>query len=521
MKCARLALMGADGSGKTWSMSPRRAWSCLGRAGWLYAVALAAGAAGCGTETATSSSAAADESESSRIVSGSLCPTCLPSVGGESSDFEGDLPLCAGFVRRRFVTDAQAEAAGYEIAGVRARVAREFEAPLRWREEAPRAFELAPAAAMPPSGFTPETSIRGVVSAASEVAFAELDPAFCDAAGVCPIGGEEPVRCADYVASIAPTLDLTLTLETDDDAIRAATLTSRLRLTGGEAEGSLVEFDGDLALARGTLRIGSGISDPHWGRLRAMLAFWPTTVRGMLTPELYPGELGIHDSNGQVVEYPSSPRSRYAPLSAHWPGDACAPGRLPIDADNLEGRATLERFSAEYSAIQAGVRDTPLLDADWDDVPGPGAGRAQIGLDLPGDPRPSCVDSGGNPSVDVDVHIWSADGRLDWTQTVPAQLERPSDEAVWLRLEHGDYFPADAEFWISSLKGIDLLGGAGARVRLEAALDEFGVSYGELRVMGVPECSREFRCLSSNASEAPSCAACDDTMTLLTVDWRR
>jgi hypothetical protein len=501
-------------------MSRRRGWLCRGRAGLLCALAFAAGAVGCGTDAAKSSAAAADEAESSQLVIGSLCPSCQPSVGGESSDFEGDLPACAGFVRRRLVTEAQAEAEGYEVAGIRARVAREFDAPLRWREEAPRAFELAPSAAMPPSGFTPETSIHGVVSAASEVAIAELDSAFCDAAGVCPIGGEEAMRCADYVASIAPTLELTLTLETADDAIRSATLTSRLGLISGEAQGSLVEFDGDLALAQGTLRIGAGISEPHWGRLRAMLAFWPTEVRGTLTPELYPGELGKQDSNGQV-EYPSSPRSRYAPLSASWPGDACVPGRLPIDADTLEGRATLEHFSAEYSAIQAGVKATPLLDADWDDVPGLGTSRAQIGLDLLGEPRPSCVDSSGNPSVDVAVHIWSADGRLDWTQSVPAQLERSSGEAVSLRFEHSDDFPADAEFWSSSLKGVDLLGGAGARVRLAAGLDEFGVSYGELRVRAVPECSREFRCLSSNPSEAPSCATCEDTMTLLTVDWHR
>jgi hypothetical protein len=115
MKCARLALMQVVGNGRTWIMSRRRGWFRRGRAGLHYALAFAAGAVGCGSDAAKSSSAGADEADSSRLAIGSLCPSCQPSAGGESSDFEGDADVCSAFARRRSVSFDEARAAGFDM----------------------------------------------------------------------------------------------------------------------------------------------------------------------------------------------------------------------------------------------------------------------------------------------------------------------------------------------------------------------------------------------------------------------
>jgi hypothetical protein len=505
-------------------MSRRRGWLCRGRAGLLYAFAFVAGAAACRTDSATSTSAAADDDESSRLVSGSLCPSCQPTVGGESSDFEGELPECAAFFRRRAVTDEQAQAAGLDMPKIRALVTREFMAPLRWSESTPDIEAPAPSPAMPPSGFSAETSIHGVVSAASEIMLGELDPVLCDGASVCRAVGGEPLDCTAFIASATSMLELTLELETADAAIESSALSASLWLTRDDVRDVLsADFVGDLVSAQGLLRFGDGLPEPRSGVLRALLGFWPATVRGVLTPVMFSPKPALTDDvdgegNATIQNTP------YAPLSAHWPGDACEPIELPLDAATAEGREALERLTAEYPAAKARVEATPRLDASWFDSPGPiAARRTQIGLELLGDPRPSCVALFGEPHFHIDVHAWSEDGRLDWTLPLQAELRRRPGKTPALVFYGSQHFASDAEFWSSSLKGVDLLGAPTADVHLGAGygLDDSSYIEGQLQVSAVPDCSRDSRCLSSNAPEAPPCADCGTAANVVRVEWRR
>ena len=512
------------------------------RNGVLSVCALVAAAAGCSSETGSASGAGRNgasgegsttsapdpEADASRLTIGSLCPSCQPSdaellAGGESSDFEGGIDGCAAFVRHRMVTLEEAKAEGFDIERVRALVEREFSAPLRWAENAADFLQLAPPAAMPPSGFVTETSIHGVVRAASELAIAELDPALCDSAGVCSFSSDYRGSCASYIAGIRSTLDLTLELQTADAAIECTTLSGRVWLSRGEAPVALdAGFGVDLALVRGTLRLGSGLPEPHSGSLLASISFWPTAVRGALTPVFLPIVPVYITGNGEAR--PIAPVWRYAPLGARWPGDVCDSSELPVDSETAEGRAALERWASEYPAAEARVSGAPLFDATWFDVPGTSDSHlARVGVELIGEPRSFCVNSLGEPNSEVDVHVWSEDGTLDWTLPVRAELRRRPEQVPSLRLFRAEQFASGASFWSTNLERVDLLGAPGAEVSLAVGygLDESNFIDLRLQVQAVPGCDRDYRCPALDAPETLPCESCGTPAVVMRAGWSR
>lgn len=478
-------------------------WWGPGPVGMLRAVAVATGALGC-------SSSEDAGSESAPIVTGDVCPLCEPRLGGESSDFEGDLPVCYGFMRRRPVTDEQAQALGFDIASIRSRVEREFTAPLRW-SDGPQPFAPSPPVSMPPSGFLPEASLHGVVTAASEMVVAELDPEFCDAAGNCQLSlPPEVVACAGEARSFVSTLELTLEIGTSDQAIESATLSGVTRLVKGEAPSVVLgEFDGDLSLVQGALRIGLAAAEPHFGLLAATVGFWPTAVRGQLTPEVYSEAPDTRAVDTLPDDTPSAPTWRYAPITGLWPADGCGHAGRPIDEPSAEGQAALDRIAADYPAAEARMNGTPPLDGGWDAIPAPGPiAPVLIGLQLVGDARPSCAEADGTPRFEVDVHVSSSDGRLDWTFPAHGELRRRPDEAPSLALYGTAYFAPDAAFWSENLRGADLLGAVGAEVQFHVAysLDDSATVDGQLEVRAI---------------SASRCAECGTSMPVLQLRWGR
>jgi hypothetical protein len=469
--------------------------------GLLGAVAVATAAPSC-SSNGDSGRPAATGSDRAPVVIGDVCPLCEPRLGGESSDFEGDLPVCYGFMRRRPVTDEQAQALGFDIASIRSRVEREFSAPLRWSEDEPQPLEPSPPGGMPPSGFLPEASIQGVVTAASEMVVAELDPEFCDAAGNCQLSlPPELIACADDAASFVSTLELTLEIGTSDRAIESATLSGVTRLVKGEAPSVVFgEFDGDLSLVQGALRIGLGATEPHFGLLTAAVGFWPTAVRGQLTPVVYSEAPDTRAVDTLPDDTPFSPSWRYSPITGLWPGDGCGHAALPIDEPSAEGQAALDRMAADYPAAEARVNGAPPLDGGWKDIPSPGTiAPVLIGVELVGDARPSCAEADGTPRLEVDVHVSSSDGRLDWTFPAHGEVRRRPDEAPSLALYRTEHFASDAAFWSENLRGTDLLGSAAAEVQFNVAygLDDSDAVYGQLEVRAVPDCARGHECGTS------------------------
>jgi len=518
---------------------PRRAGcapSCSHAVAVAFAVGLAAlSAAGCSSEGAGArnasgargNSTSAEEAEAAPVTIGNLCPSCTPSdtgllAGGESSDFEGDTPECVSFLRRRNVGFDEAQAAGIDIARVLPLVTREFTMPLRWGEGELEDAGPAPAGAIAPSGFSTETTLHGVVGAASEIELADLDPARCDAASVCTAEDGSSFDCAWYLASISSALDLTLELDTADASIASASLSARLWLTRGDPQlAPVADFVGDLSLARGTLRVTDGVPEPHTGSLRALLGFWPTAVRGVLTPVLYLGRIvqqGVRDGDElRVLNW------SYAPLSASWPGgDACDPSEFPIDDESSEGRAALERLTTEYPAAQARVNDTSPQIADWFVAPRSTVvvGRTRARIELIGEPLPTCVSSYGEPHFEGDVRVWTEDQRVDWTLPIRAELQRRPGKETAVLFRGGAHFAPDSQFWSSSLQGVDLLGAPGADVSLRGGrgLDGSVLIFGDLEVQAVPACDRDPRCPSVNSPDA-ACAECGTEVNVSHLRW--
>jgi hypothetical protein len=514
--------LGIDASRERWhDISMVRlslGWWGLGPVGMLRAVAVATGALNC-------SSNGGSGSDSAPVVIGDVCPLCEPRLGGESSDFEGDLPVCFGFMQRRPVTDEQAQALGFDIASIRSRVEREFSAPLRWSEDEPRPLDSSPPASMPPSGFLPEASIHGVVTAASEMVVAELDPELCDAAGNCQLSlPPEVVACADDARSFVSTLELTLEIGTSDQAIESATLSGVTRLVKGETPSVVFgEFDGDLTLVQGALRIGA--TEPHFGRLGATLGFWPTAVRGQLTPEVFSEEPDARVTYTVPDDTPFSPSWRYAPLTGLWPGDGCYHAAVPIDEPSAEGQAALDRIAADHPVAEARVNGTPPLDGGWDAIPAPDPiAPVLIGVQLVGDARPSCAEADGTPHLEVDVHVSSSDGRLDWTFPARGELRRRPNEAPSLALYRTEQFASDAAFWSENLRGADLLGSVAAEVQFNVAYsldDDSDAVQGQLEVRAIPDCARDYRCAGPRAPSAPQCGECGTSTPVVQLFWGR
>jgi hypothetical protein len=68
-----------------------------------------------------------------------------------------------------------------------------------------------------------------------------------------------------------------------------------------------------------------------------------------------------------------------------------------------------------------------------------------------------------------------------------------------------------------------LLGAPDADVHLGARYGLDAASYieGQLQVSAVRDCARDSRCPSSNAPEAPPCAECGTSASVLRIEWSK
>jgi hypothetical protein len=474
---------------------------------WTALAALAA--SGCTKDATETNGADMPGGGNEPLVSGPLCAECGPYAGGESSDFEGDVHRCEEFRTQRRISVAEAMALGFDITALLDIVEREFSAPMRWVSES--LSSLTPG--LPARGFEAETTVSGTLRSAGTVIYQSLDPEVCDEDGNC-----EGESCADYAQTWFPaTLELELDIETADGAVEATTLHGGMPFAADSLpEVALLEFAVDLSEVSGTLRLESNRSGPHLGRLEARLALWPDFVRGTLSPVIVPDEPGAMPSEG-VADLPYQPSWQYQPITAAWPRDGCSIETLPINDETSEGRAALARLAVEYPAAQAFVNMASPMAATWDDVRerGRGGSGAQLGLEILGEPELRCVETDGSATFYTEVHVWTDDGRLDWTTQMSGAIFSRPEEPPGLFLSANQTFDADAAFWSSTLRGVDLLGAENAEVQFRSS---FGLAQEDAYVDGsisaelVPaSCSLDLRCADfSDTSDCPDCGTTAD-----------
>ncbi|MDH5675516.1 MAG: hypothetical protein OEZ06_25565 [Myxococcales bacterium] len=257
--------------------------------------------------------------------SGSPCPGCAP--GGETSDIGGTPSICSLFTKRDLVSEAEANALGFDVTSVRERAERPIEATLRWLPQATEAGE-------PAEGYEPETEVRASITVRSYV-HEYPDPDLCD--GTTCRGDEGSgeiieVQQADCYSLLFVGADVTL--ETLDGALSAQSLDDpdvvgtdsiALLLLGPEGlvnhdpPGGTVNFD--LADVTGSLRIFPHVPEPYVGVLYADFIFAEPQTRGFLSVNVFPDWDAIAGEDGTGGADIPSELSSYTPLRAEWPAN--------------------------------------------------------------------------------------------------------------------------------------------------------------------------------------------------------
>lgn len=252
----------------------------------------------------------------------SVCPTCEPRAGGETSDF-GGMPTPCGFVTRVVETDADAaKALGFDVTGLEQRIERDIDAPLRW--EARRTEGGVPA-----TGYEQETRVEGSVTVTS-YSHGRPDPEFCNGT-TCSREGTvdiDQATCPDRLL-----LAIEVDLHTLDGAIQGTVSGEAVQwrqgaqyepMIGDAAQELLGHAYGNLRDVKGTLKLfpDEGMpwpaqhpNTPYSGVLVAQLDFTSDETHGFVWPEIWLGIVDERD-NDRVDEVVV-----YRPLEGKWPAE--------------------------------------------------------------------------------------------------------------------------------------------------------------------------------------------------------
>lgn len=281
------------------SKPPRHRWVVLQACNWAAALL---GSAACGERTqqlepapqGSEVMAAPVEpvAPESAEVRRSLCPGCPGRNGGESSDF-GTPHTCILAERTAPIDRARAAELQFDVEDLERRVARSFQAPLRWTPGNSRL--------PPPRGYEPDTWVEGDVTMTgyNEVS---LDPALCNG-NDCTLNGER-WQCSDRLV-----LDVRVNLRTLDGAV-AAQLSGYVLV--GRPGFSFSETPAGTMFA--------SLSDAT-GSLELFADQLPTLRSALLLTDL---RFGVDDLEGTVRVLllqgaPDVTFRTYEPISGHWP----------------------------------------------------------------------------------------------------------------------------------------------------------------------------------------------------------
>lgn len=350
------------------------------------------------------------------LVVGPICPSCIM-TGGETSDFDGGQGPCVAFVRTLVVSDAEAAAAGFDVAAYRHRLVRSFQAPLRWTDLT--ATSALPRAT-PTTGYAPETIVRGAVTT-GEVTQTFFDETACDGGQACP-GNTTASECRNILLDDVYQLVAGVTLATDDGALEA-TLSGSIPLALGGPP-SAVETDvlsfgshADVANVSGTLRIEPR-PGARRGSLDLYLGYFDDSIRGRLEVNFTNGWRALPGTGLAPIDD--------QPLVAALQEDDCpfnvTPAPLADAHGVLGGQAPGDALAALRSLIEQAdplaawthVGETTTFDVEVERADDACVTRL---LDLE-----TASHVGRGKIVKLPVRLTSSDGRVDWSALATYEL---------------------------------------------------------------------------------------------------
>jgi hypothetical protein len=261
----------------------------------------------------------------------SVCPTCEARVGGETSDFGGEWHPCEAVNGRVEVDAEEAQALGYDVAGLQQRVEREIDTPLRWDAQDTEGGE-------PATGYEEETRVQASVVVTSYV-HVRPDPEFCDGT-LCNREGVVDLQQAICAQRLHMMIDVEI--KTLDGAIDAMASGEAVQWRAAEqyeqlSDGPAQELQGESAARElhghvyanlrdvtGTLGLfpdegeprlaqySGGTPAPYPGVLTVQLDFVDGATQGFIWPQI---SLAVVDEHGDDMTV------HYRPLQGRWPAD--------------------------------------------------------------------------------------------------------------------------------------------------------------------------------------------------------
>ena len=278
----------------------------------LLLVLVVAGACGCGESSSdepvdkSDGPKQQDNSDEPMRNHDSVCPDCAPfAPGGETSDFGAELSACTFVYKSQEVTAAQAHELGFDVAAVAEAMEQPIDAPLTWRTRESKGGG-------PPSGFEPETRVRGTIDVRSFTHY-WLDDTKCDGATCTLDDGteQEQAACTDHYILFKARGELA----TDDGAIEATFAEQPVWILSKDSGDAIsVAARADLSAVRGSLRIDPAIPEPRIGALDLSLEIPRSGQRGALQISVYPDWDHRDPDAGSVP----GDLAYYAPLEGRW-----------------------------------------------------------------------------------------------------------------------------------------------------------------------------------------------------------
>jgi hypothetical protein len=254
----------------------------------------------------------------------SVCPTCRPLAGGETTDFATapSLAPCTRFYLEPAAIDAaHAIDMGFDVDVAKQRLERGVDAALVWQ---PMATETG----QPAAGYTAATRVQ-IAAHATSYAAVRLDPEVCDGTTCTPRDGgvaEEQNPCSDYVS-----VGVDLQVKTLDGAVDAAAsgtvfLFHRAfeEFPDNESAQPVGQARADLRDVAGSLQLLPALPTPYVGRLEIQFELLANATHGWLWP-IVTTLNGAHDSASDGVDYLPPSIAEYRPLQGTWPAAGASP----------------------------------------------------------------------------------------------------------------------------------------------------------------------------------------------------
>ncbi len=306
---------------------------------------------------------------------GSVCPSCRPQAGGQTSDFSGVMSQC------EWVESApdSAVAARFELDAIAQQLSASVELPLSWGD-ARLDGERPPA-----SAASSETTVA--------LAF-ELGPFRHFASS----------RCTEAVRA-----DVTVTFATEDGEVSGVMHGELARFADSRTWRMFAQTD--LAGVAGTLDPALDMTRIHEGIASVVITGSELGMRGAIRVRVsYYPDLNAYERRNDQTDTPSA-RDDVDVAYAWFPEDGCSDHEFSVPSDEPSGWLAQRSPAQVIDEARALVAAEGAFDAQWSD-----GSQTSVSIELAAPGERTCIGSGEGIvtlSLQGDARIRSADGHVD------------------------------------------------------------------------------------------------------------